>query len=397
MSHKVDLAHFEAPNVDNDLGRLNFGQIEAQSRFATRANMAYAWVKNNGIPEAYESTVEFYRENNIQSINFEELYALDQTVGRTIWDADVFSKIGMPTTMMSKPKFKVKDYLVQSNEWPRFTENFSKPTFIHLKHSNQFTNGIGLHWGVSIPFTEIRESEGALWGVQSVMLQELAAKFGIMKSRRGFLGTSCENAYGSDGTSGPDYDITGLFNYADAQTFETGAAGGDNSSAAGAIEVDVRVMLTDLKKVYQPGQYVIVSTSGYASEMFLHRDTYQQQLDSTRVKEVLSVVADLQRAGQWGGWWVTDQLFAGTIDITHQQVMCMKMSPSLMMRHLVYPQQAISMADKEYENNVRENHIFGDIIQVKKVDTTNNAVPITIAADVTTSTTGFIPDGMRIM
>jgi len=68
-----------------------------------------------------------------------------------------------------------------------------------------------------------------------------------------------------------------------------------------------------------------------------------------------------------------------------------------MMRHLVYPQQAISMADKEYENNVRENHIFGDIIQVKKVDTTNNAVPITIAADVTTSTTGFIPDGMRIM
>jgi hypothetical protein len=65
-----------------------------------------------------------------------------------------------------------------------------------------------------------------------------------------------------------------------------------------------------------------------------------------------------------------------------------------MHRKYVYPQQVLPMLDKTYPNDVRENHIFGDIIQVKKIDTTNNANPITIAADVTSTTTGdFVPFG----
>ena len=398
MSYKADLKHFEAPSIDTDLGRLNAEQIDAQIKFTDSANAAYAYVRKNGFPEGYEDAKQFY-DKNIKNadVNLEELYALDQTVSRTIWDADVFSQMGIPTSVQAVPKFAIKDYLVQSNEWPRFTENFSNPIFIHLKHSHAFTNGIGIHMGISIPFTEIAESAGALWGPQAIMPQELGAKMGLQKSRRGFLGTSCLNAFGDDGSDASSYGIEGLFNHTGNQTFESGAAGDDDAKSAGDIEIDVRVALTDLKKVYQPGQFYIVSTSGYASEMYLHRDTYQQELDSTRVKEVLSIVRDLQRAGQWGGWWVTEQLYAGTPGVANQQCMVFKSSPSLMMRHLIYPQQTLSMANKKYENDVQENHIFADAIQIKNVDTTNNAVPITIAADITCSTTGFIPDGTRIM
>ncbi len=398
---KFDKERFEAPTIENDLGRLNEKQIREQSKFVNRANAAYNYISNFGAPPGYSDSLEVYNEiskkNSAGAINFEDLYALDQAISQTVWDSDTFGKLGIPTSTQSVPKFSMKDYLVQSEEWPKFTTKFRNPTFIRLKESSGWSNGVGLHLGISIPFTEIRESQGALWGPQSIMLQELSAKMGIMKSRRGFLGTSCKGAFGDDGSTAAGLGITGLFNASGNQTFETGAAGDDDSSDAGDIEVDLRIMLTDMKKVYQPGKYYIVSTSGYASEPYLHRDTYQQRLDIERDKEILKIITEFQRAGQWGGWWVTDQLYAGTVDSTHQQVMIMKAAPSLINRKIIYPNQMLPMANKDYESDIQENMIFADMIQVKTLDTTNNAVPISIAADVTTTGTGFIPEGTRVL
>ena len=61
MSYKANLQHFEAPCVENDLGRLNQVQIEKQQVFTNRANAAYAYVRENGIPEGYAETIEVYK------------------------------------------------------------------------------------------------------------------------------------------------------------------------------------------------------------------------------------------------------------------------------------------------------------------------------------------------
>jgi len=393
--------HFEAPTYENDLGRLTKEQIDNQIKFVNRANAAYDYVRRNGFPAGYDETIRIYnqvfKENNAGTINLEDVYALDHAIARTIWDNDLFSQLDLPTNVMSKPRFEIKDYLVQSEEWPRFSRQFRNPVFIRLKETHQFTNGVGLHLGISIPFTEIRESQGALWGPQEIMMQELAAKFGLQKSRWGFLGTSCVNAYADDGSDASGFGITGLFNYANNQTFEAGIGGDDIVTDQGDIEYTLRVGLTDLKKVYQAGKYIIVSTSGIASQMFLERDTYQQKMDSERVKETLSIITKYAKNGTWGGWYVTDQLYKGTPAVDKQQMMIMKVAPSLMNVHIVYPQQMLPMANKLYENDIQENMIFGRILQIKKVDTTNNAIPITVAADITADTTGFIPNGTRIL
>ena len=392
----VTKPHFEAPTMDNDLGRLTAKQITDQIKFTSRANAAYDYVRRNGIPAGYAETIEVYKRANAGPINFEDIYALDQTVGQTIYDNDCFSQMGLPTHVMDKPRFELKDYLVNSTEWPRYTTQFRNPQFIHIGSSSQFSNGIGLQLGISIPFTEIRESQGALWGPREIMMQELAAKFGLQKSRMGFLGDSTLNAYWDDGSTATR-GITGLFNYASNQTFEAGIGADDNVQDQGDIEASVRTGMMDLKKVYQAGKYYIVSTSGLASHMYYERDTYTQTLDIKRVKEVMSIISEFGKNASWGGWWVTEQLYAAAPSATaHQQMMIFKASPQLMNRHIVYPQQMLAMANKEYEADIQENMIFGHILQVKKVDTTNNAIPITVAASITTDGTGFIPDGTRI-
>jgi hypothetical protein len=398
MTKAEMIQQYEAPNLDNDLGRLTAEQIADQQRFASRANAAADFVRRNGLPAGYVESVkeinDILKENAAGAINIEDTYVLDTEVNKTIWDSDVFSQMGLPSFVMSKPRFKVKDYLTTSMEWPRFTTKFRNPQFIQLSDDHGFTNGIGLQMGISIPFTEIVESSGALWSPRAIMMQEAATKMGLQKSRRGFLGDNCQNAYWDDGTSATR-GITGLFNYGSVQSHHAGD-GDAIITTQGDIEVGLRNAFTNLKKVYQPGKFYIVSTSGFASEMFIHRDTYTQTLDSVRNKEIISIINKYAKGGQWGGWWVTEQLYNTTPAVGKQQIMLFKSSPSLIRRLYVYPQQTLPMLNKMYERDIQENMIFGDILQIKKVDTTNNAVPITVDADCTSATTGFIPDGTRI-
>jgi len=387
--------HFEGPTMDNDLGRLNEKQITDQIKFTSHANAAFNYVRRNGIPEGYAETIEEYKKANAGPINFEDIYALDQAISQTIYDNDVFGQLGIPTHTMSKPRWELKDYLVTSKEWPRFSKSFQSPVFINIGDDHQFTNGLGMHLGLSIPFTEIRESQGALWGPREVMMQELGAKFGLHKSRKGSLGDTCQNAYFDDGST-LTKGITGLFNNAGNSTFEGGIGGDENMQDQGDVEFTIKAGLRDLKKCYQAGKIVIVSTGGVAEHMYNERDTYTQTLDIKRVKEVISAVMGHGNA-TWGGWFVTEQLYNTTPSSTAQQMMIMKVAPSLINRHLVYPQQMMPMANKNYEADIQENMIFGDIIQIKKVDTTNNAHPITKnASALTTDGTGWIQDGTRI-
>lgn len=399
MTHAENLKHFEGPNAENDawFGRLSPKDQQAKVEFVSRANMAFDYVKRNGFPESYIDSAKIYNDiakaNAAGPINLEDLYALDTAINETVWATDTFSKIGIPTTVMQKPRFEIKDYLVQSEEIPRFTTNFRNPQFMRLKESSQFSNGVGLNIGISIPFTQIVESQGALWSPQAILMQEAAAKFGIYKNRRGWLGTACYNAIADDGNTPASWGITGLFNYASNQTFASGIGGDENVQDQGDIEFSLRTAIADLKLVRKPGKIVVVSTGGYASHLFTERDTYTQTLDYDRVK-------NFKKDSGFGlvdEWWVTEDLYAAAPAAAHQKIMVMKLTDDIH-RHIIYPQQTLPMANKTYEKDIQENMIFADIIQIKKIDTTYNAIPITINnADCTADGTGFIPEGTRIL
>jgi hypothetical protein len=122
--------------------------------------------------------------------------------------------------------------------------------------------------------------------------------------------------------------------------------------------------------------------------MFLKRDTYQQQLDLKYVQEMKQFV---------DSWIVTDQLLSAASTNTTGTIMMIKVGPALEMEHVVYPQQMLPMLNKDYEKDIQENMIFGNVIQFKKVDTTNNAFPVcTASAAVTSTNAGFLPEGFRV-
>jgi hypothetical protein len=400
-SFKNDLQHFEAPNREND--NISEQKEQDMALFTKRANWAYAYVRKNGFPEGYAESLEVYRkaaektENgkfNASMVNLEDLYSLDTSINQTVWDADTSQKLPLTTRVMAgKRRWDLKDYLVQSEEWPRWSFKFQEPIFSRLKESSQFSKGVGMELGISMSFTDIIESEGGLWSPQAMLMQENAAKFGIQKSRRCFLGTSCANSYQEDGSSGSGLAITGLYNYASKQTFEAGIGADDNVQDQGDLEFTIRAALADLTKVYQPHQTWIVSSGGLASHLFYERDAYQQQLDLVRVREFMRGTG---LGNLVDGWLISEQLYASAPAAAYQQMMVIALGPSLVNRVLVYPQQNLPMLNKKYEGDIQENMIYGDIIQFNKIDATNNAVPVTIAADITADGTGFIREGTRI-
>lgn len=392
-----DLQHFQPPTQDQDGNRYSDKQIEKMQNFASRANMAYAYVRQNGFPLGTEKYVEQLKERilahrgNASLANLEEIYALDTTVGYVIRDSDVFGKLGIPTEIMSRPRFEQKEYMAETEGKVQFTTTFKNPTFLRLKSTSQFANGVGLNVGVELSWQDIAESEGGLWDPKSVLMMEAAELMGIQKSRRGFLGTACADNYSDDGLKATNWGITGLYNYASNQTFEAGIGGDDNVQDQGDMEFTMRAGFTKFRTVRQPGKFVVVSTGGLASHMFYERDTYQQQLDLARVKEFLSMVPQ----GAWGGWWVTEQLYASAAAANKQQLMILKVGPTTLRKKIIYNTQWLPMYGK-YPQDFVENLVYADILQIKKVNTAINAVPIAIAADITADGTGFIPDGTKI-
>ena len=390
---------FEGPTLENDKGRLSEEQIYSQQEFTSRANAAYEYIKRYGIPDGYKESAAIYKEvlkriNATTPVNFEATYALDMAVNRTIWDSDTFSKLPIPTSTMNEVHFEVKDYLVTSKGDPTFTKTFPEPVFMRLEESSQFTNGVGIHVGVAMSSFAIRESQGALWSPEMVLKQEAAAKQGIMKSRRGFMGTSCYKNYADAGGTAANWGITGVYNHASVQTVEAGAGADDDLTAQGDFEPTMYAIAAKLKKVYQPGKVFIFSTSNVASEMFYHRDTYQQVLDVQRVQEAIQRLW----GENWGGWYITEQIYTSeTTDATHGQMMAVKAAPSLINRQYIWNQQTLPMLSKDYADDLKEHMIFADLLQFKKVDTTNNAVPVTKLADLTVSTaSGHLAEGTRL-
>lgn len=390
---EIPYKQFEPANEFNDtwFQRLNEENKQKYLQFVAGANQALAWARLNGVPRDTHDAAEALRKraNSTTFVSDEALYALDTEVARTIWEADIFDQLmaGIPGVQqtLANPRWQIKDYLITSKEVPRFTRSgFRNPVFVNMAPTTQYTNGLGVYIGVQLPFDQIDESKGGLWDPYVELSREAAAKQGLQKSRRGFLGSACQGALGEDGSDCSLWGVTGLFNYASAGTFNAGV-GDMTITTSGDFETGLQTGLADLKTCYQPGTIVLVTTSSVFCEVILRRDTYQQKTDLTRIQEhYVGPGKPIQQ------WWITDQLRSSAVDTTHGQAMLIKLGPSTVNHKIIYPQQTVPVMDKLYERDIAEVLLYADAVQFKKYDSTNNVVPVTVAADITTSTAGWL-------
>jgi hypothetical protein len=400
-NYKQNLQHFEGINPDNDtiFHKLSPEERDVHNTFVSRANKFYADARLKGIPAYAQSYIDEVKkvalsENRTNApINYEAIYSLRSAYGETIYDSDISALIGVPSYTLPVPKWEIKDYLLGSFGWPVFTRKFRVKKYTTLKESSQFNRGLGMALGMSMSFTELAESGGALWSPQAVLQGLNAQKFGLHKSRRFFLGGGIWNACQDDGEDAADLGITGLFNDANLQTAQFGA-GDEDVTADGDIEYGLETALADLDKVYAPHKKVLISTRGYAVESMLaaHRDGYTGVTDFERILQKFfdtGIISD---------WIVTDQISKGaavTPAVAEQRAGIFCIGEATVAEHVIYPVQTLPVNTKMYDGDLAEMTIFANTIAFNKADTTDNAFPGTVCTGVITSTgTGaWFPQG----
>ena len=406
MSEAEKITQFEGPNVDNDAW---FGALPAQSqldmnKFVERANYKLKWALKHGVPDGYKKTQKMYnkflKKHNYQvPVDFESIYAVDDTVASIIYDTDLFAQIMQfagATKTMTNPRFQLKDYLVNSKNWPNFTKTFKNPPFIFMEETHQFLNGVGIQMAMEINWQSIRENAGGLWDIQNILMSELSAKMGLFKTDRGLHGTSGYYKKGSDSSNASGYGVTGLFNDTNIQQIDVGIGNDNNLTAQGDTEAMMQQLLTKVRKVYQPHLNVLITTPGVYAQAIIERHSQQATTDLTRLK------ADYLGAGnsKINAWFITERLYttARVATASTQQVLLACIGPDLIKNWLIYPTQTLSMANKEYDQDIRQNTIFASLIQVKQTNTTYNAVPLVQAyssasTNVTTDSIGWHQPG----
>lgn len=391
-SFRQNQQHFEGPTVENDpyfkraLERDTENAL-AHEKVIKRANEHYALARKFGIPPWFKNQVEVYKKANAP-VNVEELYALRSAWGETIYDASIFDQIGIPKSTIDPPRWEIKDYLLGNFELPRFGRKFRNPVFMRMSETSQMSYGTGMYIGLSMSFTEIKESQGALWSPLAYLNTARNAKFGLQRSRRGFLGTTCYGAASDDGEDAADQAITGIYNHASMQTESLGSVA-NTINADGDVPLMIGQMMADLDKVYVPHKKILITTRGILDEAFLpsHRDTY------TGVTDFERAIQNWFDTGFVAEWWVTDQLkvpSSGTVPANSEQQACLIcVGEQTVHDFLVYPTQTLPINSKLYEADFADVLLFGNIITYFKADTTNNAFPATkTAADITTDGTG---------
>ena len=418
MTHQEALTHFEGPTLDNDAhyARLNPSERATHDHFVRAMNKAFAHAKQYGIPENYRAVLDYYREldgfkrinqglslkqNDAGVVAYEDIYARDTAIARTVYRASVFDQLPLDTVTMATPKWQIKQYRLTGRQNPQITDSFTSPSLVKFDKSAALTQGIGLQIGVALGWQEMSEAAGGLWDHMAVLQSHAAEIFGLHKSRMGFRGTDFTGASFQDGSDAASWLRYGLLNNASNQTFEAGDLSNldDNVTADGEVHDSIYTALADLDpaRLRQDHQKYIISSRGIFGETLLesHRDANRQKTDLTRILESYFDTGAIQ------GWMHTDQVYKSTDTnatapaVAAQDMWLIALGPELVKNHVIYPTQVLPMADKEFEQDFKEIMIYAHAIQFAHVDTTVNLFPCTIAADVTTTTTGVIyPEGM---
>jgi len=411
---KENLQHFEAPTEENDseFARLSPHDRATHMFFVKCANRAYALSRKNGIPEDYRAVLDYYKEldgfkrinqglgfdakkNSAGVLSYEDIYARDTAISRTVYRSAVFEQLGVAKKTMGTPKWQIKQYRLTAEERPQITNTFHAPNLVRFKKNAKITEGIGLQIGIALGWQEMQEAQGGLWDHMAILQSHASEIFGVTKSRMSFRGYDYYKAQFADGTKASDIGRTGLWNDANAQTFAAGDLTNLDEvvTADGEVNDSIFTALNDLdpSRLRQNHKKILVSTRGVFGETLLetHRDANRQKTDLQRIYESYFM------SGQVDGWLVTDQIYHDSSNAVitpakeAQAMGIIAVGPELQNVHVIYPTQVLPMNDKEFSEDFKEMLIYAQAIQYMNVDTTINLFPLTVnAAAMTTLTDG---------
>lgn len=412
-SFRKNLEHFEAPTLENDaaFARMPKGDQENHLFFVKCANRAYALARKNGIPEDYQATLEMYKDlegfkrinqglgfdakhNAYGVVSYEDIYARDTAISRTIYKSSIFEQLGITIRTMASPKWQIKQYRLTAQERPQIARDFHDPNLVRFKKGHKMTEGIGLQIGVALGWQEMQEAQGGLWDEMAILQSHASEIFGVTKSRMSFRGSDFYKAQFNDGSIAAAIGRSGLLNDANHQTFEAGDLSNldDVVTADGEVNDSIYTALCDLdpSRLRQNHKKVLVSSRGIFAETLLetHRDSYRQKTDLQRINEKYFMT------GQVDGWLITDQVYHDSTNAaitpakTAQDMWLIAIGPELQNLHVIYPTQVLPMNDKEFNEDFKEIIIYAHAMQFMHVDTTINVWPATVAADVETTIAG---------
>ena len=313
----------------------------------------------------------------------ESLYTLDNYIARTFYDACPMVEMLAPvTTVKASKSHESKTYAGTDYGTAKLVGahgSFSDPPMIGMAVSPTFIKALGVHAGFLLSFSEI--DEAGLYDIEWYHALKTGEKVGTLHDQKLCLGEAAEDAEINTTL------IKGVYNYGTTATAQEAFWGlTDNDiTTTGDLRRGLIQNLTMLKTVKEPGDVILLTTSGVHSEAVILKDALGVS-DFQRIKE------DLFEPGHIAEWWVDDNIDAtGTMTITTQEACLFKRGMNTTKREIVYPLQSKIMAT-EFPDDVKSMIMIMDIYKMynkKALVLPDDAVTATL----TTSTLGFVGNG----
>jgi hypothetical protein len=354
-------------------------QVKFQG-FVNRLNRIANIGRRNGLPARYRGMAKKIksRTNASQAMMDEQYYALDSTIVRTLYSADVFAQMlsgqGVTTSANS---WEVKNYrLLEDSIMPELDKSFRNPPLITLGLDSNYTQGLGSAISYEIPWTEIAQTRGGIYSPDFYYAMVAAERMGRFLDYLGWHGSA------SALVSADNAGIKGLVNSAGAAANTFSAA---TLTTFGNVRTALMNAMAALVNVYQPGKLVLITTRGIATQALINMNAYNN------VTELELIKRDLMGPGKIAEWWVSDRIYnSATAPTNSQQAMVLcKFGPTLQKNSVVYPLQTKPMLDKKYSEDIKEAILYGNVLTQYNVA----SWPVATAASLTTTNAGIVQDG----
>lgn len=306
----------------------------------------------------------------------ESLYTLDNYVARTFYNANPMGQILAPVTTVNASKaqeskvYTGTDYgqakLVGAHG------SWNSPPMIGMAVSPAFIKALGVHAGYQLSFSEI--DEAGLYDIEWYWALKCGEKVGYLNDEKECLGENAEHA---------EVDTTlvnGVHNYGSLQTATFGV--GDNViTTQGDLRTGLFNALSSLLTVYEPGENILITTSGVHAETLLQQDSYG-------VTDFSVIKRDLFDTGYIKEWWVDNNIEADANATTTGRAMILRRGINCEKYEIVYPLQSKLMSDKQFPDDVK---VMLMVMGIYKMYNANCGV--ICSGDITSTTAGFIQNG----
>lgn len=325
----------------------------------------------------YQARVEALAKINAL-LPAESLYTLDNYIARVFYDNTPMAEILAPVTSVNVGKaHESKTYTGTDFGTAKLVGahgSWSDPPMIGMSLTPAFIKALGVHAGYLLGFNEI--DEAGLYDIEWFHALKCGEKVGTLHDQKLCLGENAEDAE-VDTTL-----INGVHNYASVQSGKFGV--GDNIiTSQGDLRTGMFTGLAALRSVKEPGDVIMICTSGVPTELLLQQDSYG-------VTDWSVFKRDFVQTGLIKEIWVDNNIEADANAVGTQRAMLLKRSPVTIKREIVYPLQSKMMAT-EFPDDIKVMLMVMDLYKMYNA----NAAFI-CDGDITATTAGIFENGRVI-